>query len=129
MIGYLDSSALVKLVVEEPETEALGRTLEAWPELATSRLARVEVPRALAAKGGAAVEAGREVIDALLLVPLDDVVLDLAAALGPPVLRSLDAVHLASAISLGDDLGVLITYEERMLAAAGPVGVVVLAPR
>ena len=51
MIGYLDSSALVKLVVEEPETEALGRTLEAWPELATSRLARVEVPRALAAKG------------------------------------------------------------------------------
>ena len=68
-------------------------------------------------------------IDALLLVPLDDVVLDVAAALGPPVLRSLDAVHLASAISLGDDLGVLITYGERMLAAAGPVGVEVLAAR
>ena len=51
MIAYLDSSAIVKLVVEEPETEALGRTLEAWSELATSRLARVEVPRALAAKG------------------------------------------------------------------------------
>ena len=129
MIAYLDSSAIVKLVVEEPETEALGRTLEAWSELATSRVARVEVPRALAAKGEAAVEAGREVIDALLLVPLDDVVLDVAAALGPPVLRSLDAVHLASAISLGDDLGVLITYGERMLAAAGPVGVEVLAAR
>ena len=129
MIAYLDSSAIVKLVVEEPETEALGSTLEAWSELATSRLARVEVPRALAAKGEAAVEAGREVIDALLLVPLDDVVLDVAAALGPPVLRSLDAVHLASAISLGDDLGVLITYGERMLAAAGPVGVEVLAAR
>lgn len=130
MIAYLDSSAIVKLVVEEAETEALGRTLEGWSALATSRLSRVEVPRALAAKGGAAVGAGRAAIEALLLVPLDDVVLDAAAArISPPTLRSLDAVHVASAISLGDDLAVLITYDERMLAAAGPAGIEVLAPR
>jgi predicted nucleic acid-binding protein len=67
------------------------------------------MPRALATKGRAAVEAGRAAIDALVLLPLDDLVLDAAAALGPPDLRSLDAVHVASAFSLADDLGVLVT--------------------
>jgi len=81
------------------------------------------MPRALATKGRAAVEAGRAAIDALVLLPLDDLVLDAAAALGPPDLRSLDAVHVASAFSLGDDLGVLVTYDEPMLAAARHAGV------
>ncbi len=129
MIAYLDSSAIVKLVVEERETDALWRALERWPDRATSRLARLEAPRALATKGRAAVETGLAAIDALVLVPLDDLVLDAAAALGPPDLRSLDAVHIASAFSLGDDLGVLVTYDERMLAAARHAGVEILAPR
>jgi uncharacterized protein len=129
VIAYLDSSAIVKLVVEEPETKALWRALADWSERATSRLARVEVARALASHGDGAVEAGRAAIDALVLVPLDDVVLDGAATLGPPTIRSLDALHVASALSLGDDLGVLVTYDERMRAAAEAVGVEAIAPR
>lgn len=100
---YLDASALVKLVTDETETATLRAHLGRYAGRSTSRLAAVEVPRALARKGP-------------------------ASLLEPRLLRSLDAVHLASAISLGDELEVFITYDLRLADAARGAGLTVLAP-
>ena len=126
---YLDSSALVKLVVAEPESAALRRALRVEPERTSCVLARVEVVRAVRAHGPAAVARARRVLRTLDLVQLDDDLLDLAAMLGDGVLRSLDAIHLAAAQAWGDDLTAVITYDLRMAAAAEGIGLTVRMPR
>ena len=129
MIAYLDSSALVKLIVEEAESVALVDELSGWGEQASSGLARVEVVRAARERGVAEVRRAQQVIADLELVRLSDELLDAAALLDPLPLRSLDAIHIATAQSLGDALGALITYDERMLAVARSAGVPTLTPR
>ncbi len=126
---YLDSSALVKLVVAEPESGALRRALrrDAWR--VSCALARVEVMRAVRPQGAAAVTRARRLLRRLDLVQIDDELLDAAAALDPGVLRSLDAIHLAAAQTLGDELSAVITYDERMTAAARLLDFAVDAPR
>ena len=126
---YLDSSALVKLVVAEPESAALRRALRVEPERTSCVLARVEVVRAVRAHGPAAVARARRVLRTLDLVQLDDDLLDLAAMLGDGGLRSLDAIHLAAAQAWGDDLTAVITYDLRMAAAAEGIGLTVRMPR
>jgi len=129
LIAYLDSSALVKLFAEEEESAALRNELTRWPEQASSALARVEVIRVGRALGEEVLAAARLVLNDLRLVRLSDELLDAAALIEPLPLRSLDAIHVASAQSLGDDLGAMITYDERMLVAARSAGVPTLAPR
>ena len=129
MIAYLDSSALVKLFAEEEESAALRNELTRWPEQASSALARVEVIRVGRALGEEVLAAARLVLNDLRLVRLSDELLDAAALIEPLPLRSLDAIHVAAAQSLGDALGTMITYDERMLAAARSVGVPTLTPR
>ena len=126
---YLDSSALVKLVIAEPESAALRRALRVEPERTSCVLARVEVVRAVRAHGPAAVARARRVLRTLDLVQLDDDLLDLAAMLGDGGLRSLDAIHLAAAQAWGDDLTAVITYDLRMAAAAEGIGLTVRMPR
>src|SRR6266545_3674766 len=104
---YLDSSAIVKLVMPEPETKALRELLRFWPERVSSVVARIEVERVARRIGGGAVRRARSVLSRIALVDLDQPVVRVAAALDPPDLRTLDAIHLATAISLGEDLGVL----------------------
>jgi predicted nucleic acid-binding protein len=128
-VVYLDSSALVKLVVVEPESAALRRELLREPDRATCALARVEVVRAVRPHGSAAVTRARRLLRRLDLVQLDDELLDAAAMLDDGVLRSLDAIHLAAARTLGDELTTVITYDERMKIAAAAVGLPVSAPR
>lgn len=127
-VAYLDSSALVKLVVVEPESAALREAINPWSgALATSAIAHVEVPRAVFAAGAS----GNRVVlilASVATVPLSDSVIAAARRLQPPALRSLDAIHIASATSLGADLGVLITYDTRMQHAAAALGIAVLAP-
>ena len=125
---YLDSSALVKLVIAEPESAALRRYLRADPDRASCALARVEVLRAVRPHGGPAVTRARRLLRRLHLVQIDDELLDAAAALDPGVLRSLDAVHLASAQLFGDDLTAIVTYDKRMAAAAEVIDIAVTAP-
>lgn len=128
---YLDSSALVKLVLPEPETEALIEVLSGWPERVTSVLARVEVPRAVrrASAGEAAYSRAENVVARIGLIRLDEeMVLGAAARLDPPELRSLDAIHLATALSVGDDLGAMISYDARLAEAARRSGINTLAP-
>ena len=126
---YLDSSALVKLVVAEPESSALRRELRGEPDRASCTLARVEVVRAVRPHGAAAVTRARRLLRRIDLVQLDDELLDAAAILDGGVLRSLDAIHLAAAQTLEDDLDAVITYDERMTTAARLIGLTVRAPR
>ncbi|MBI2206820.1 MAG: type II toxin-antitoxin system VapC family toxin [Candidatus Rokubacteria bacterium] len=126
---YLDSSALVKLVVAEPESAALRRYLRDEPGRASCALARVEVVRAVRGHGPAAMTRARRVLQRLNLVPLDEELLDGAAALDPRVLRSLDAIHLAAAQLFGEELTAVVTYDERMAAAAAMIDLAVAAPR
>lgn len=125
---YLDSSALVKLAVREPESVALRRYLRRRRPLITSALARTEVARALLPLGPEAVRRGHEVLARVDQVRVNDRVLDAAGAILPVELRSLDAIHLATAQQLGADLARVVTYDERVTAAAKQLGLTVARP-
>jgi predicted nucleic acid-binding protein len=125
---YLDSSALVKLVVREAESAALAGHLADHPNRVSCALVRVEVPLAVRSHGRAAMDRARALLKTISLLRLDDSLLDAAAALGADGLRSLDAIHLAGATALGQGLTELITYDRRMTDAARDLGLVVAAP-
>ena len=129
IVVYLDSSALVKLVVAESESAALRRYLRAEPRRASCALAKVEVLRAVRLHGAAAMMRARRLLRRVDLVALDDELLDSAAVLDAGILRSLDAIHLAAAQTLAEELTAVVTYDERMTTAAGLLGLVVAAPR
>ena len=126
---YLDSSALVKLVREEPESVTLREWLEACSEAiwCSSALCRVEVPRAVAELGTDAHSRARDVLDDLVQLPLTEQTLDAAGAL-PGRLRSLDAIHLAAALRLRPHLTGVVVYDHRLLSAAGDLGLPVASP-
>jgi predicted nucleic acid-binding protein len=125
---YLDSSAIVKLAVREPESAALRRYLRRRSPYVASALARAEVARALLPLGAAAVRRGHDVLARIELVRINDRVLLAAGSLEPAEVRTLDAIHLATAQELGSDLGRFVTYDERMGAAAESLGWTVVAP-
>lgn len=131
---YLDSSALVKLVRVEPETDAL-RAFLADADLLSSELALTEVPRAI--RRAAALDrsiataplmtrAG-DVLDAVALLPVDRPLLAAAGALEEPVLRALDAIHLVAAIDLSP-IDAFVSYDERQSAAARLAGLRTVQP-
>ena len=126
---YLDSSAIVKLAVAEPESTALRRYLSRRRPLVSSALARTEVTRALLPAGAGAVARGEQVLRRVQLLRINDRVLSDAGRMQPPELRSLDAIHLASAMQLGPSLKQIVTYDERMADAATASGWAVAAPR
>lgn len=126
---YLDSSALVKLVVAERESAALRSYLRTQPHRASCALATVEVIRAVRPHGASAVTRARRLLRRLDLIQLDEELLESAATLAGTVLRSLDAIHLAAAQTLASDLTAVVTYDERMTAGAGTLGLTVHAPR
>ena len=128
---YLDSSAVVKLVQRESESDALlGFIADHKSDtLVTSALARVEVVRAVSGGGQRAIEQARRQLNRLDQIVLGSTLLDRAAALAPEVqLRSLDAIHLAAALTVGDDLRAVVTYDRRMADAAGALGLVAQRP-
>ena len=128
MALYLDASALVKLVLPEPETVALEQFLERDRAHASSAIVRVEVMRAAHANGSPVVRAqAREALRRLLVVSLDDGLLDKAAELEAP-LRTLDAIHLVSAELLGKELKAFVTYDARLFDAAVAAGLPAVAP-
>ena len=127
---YLDSSALIKLIVPEAEAAALRRILRLWPRRVTSAIATVEVTR-VARRYSAEAAAARRAEQALAqvgLIAVSDEILMRAAELEPITLRSLDAIHLASALSVGRDLGAFVTYDTDLAAAARALRFDVLAP-
>jgi hypothetical protein len=128
-LTYVDSSAIVKLAVAEPESLALRRFLSRRQPLVTSALARTEVARALMPSGPEAVSRGEEVLRRIELMRLNDRVLMAAGRMQPAELRSLDAIHLASAGLLGSLVKQIVTYDERMAVAGTAAGWSVATPR
>ena len=125
---YLDSSALVKLIVREAESAALADHLQRRPQRVSCALARAEVVRAVGAHGRESVTRARRLLERIGLLRLDDALLDAAAAFEGANLRSLDAIHLAAARTFGDELTELVTYDVRMADAAARAGLKVAAP-
>jgi uncharacterized protein len=126
---YLDSSALVKLVIPEPESEALRTEIALWERHVSSALVRAELVRACARVGVAARRVSERVVASLDLLAIDDAILDAARRLRPLQLRTLDAIHLASAQALGSALGAVVAYDMRLIAGARTAKLPTLAPR
>lgn len=127
-LAYLDSSAYVKLFVDEPESEALARELARWSAWTSSALLGLEAVRACRRLDPESATAAERSLDDMSLLPIDGAVLEAARRLAPAELRSLDAIHLATALSIGPDLGAVFSYDERLASAASASGLPVLAP-
>ena len=129
-VASADTSAVAKLVVEEAESAQLAAWLDSRPDapLVTSTLTRVELLRAARRRGGPTVPRAVALLAELAVVPLGDPVLEAAALLDPADLRTLAALHTATAALLGADLSALVTYDARMAAAAGAAGLPVASP-
>ena len=123
---YLDSSAVVKIVSREPETADMVRLVRADPSLVSSALAWTEVVRVVRMPGNTA--RAEDVLSGIALVPIDDGIIRSAATLAPPSLRTLDAIHLATVLSLGADVSHLMRYDDRLAGEAGEAGIDVIAP-
>jgi predicted nucleic acid-binding protein len=128
-IAYLDTSAAVKLLMTERESPALRRWLRRRPERASAGLLRVELIRVIRRAGlPRLIPEARKLLAGVHLIRLDDALLDRAADLDPTELRSLDSIHLAAAASLGDDLAAVVSYDDRLLAAAASLGLPTAKP-
>lgn len=128
---YLDTAALVKLVRREVESDALVDWIADRPDqlLVSSALAEVELPRALRRTEPDLLAAVPGVLGRIAIYEIDELVRTTAAAYNEPMIRSLDAIHLATADAvLGDDLTAFVTYDRRLLAAAEELGLAVAAP-
>jgi uncharacterized protein len=125
---YLDTSALFKLVRREAETDALSTWLlaRANSPIVTSALTRVELLQATRRLDSSPVGIATALLGGVDLIPINAVVIDVASELDH--LRSLDAIHLASALSINDSSLVLVTYDARLREAGLRVGVRVEAP-
>ncbi len=124
---FLDSSAIVKLAVDEYESGSLKRYL-GGETFASSAVARTEVIRAVYRREPSRVAIALDIVRQAQLIAVTTADLDLAARLDPASLRSLDAIHLAAAMRLGGELEAFITYDERLLAAAAALGMPVASP-
>ena len=127
---YLDASAFVKVVIEETETAAVRAFLaNRGVRRVSSALLRTESLRAIRHLGPDALATVREGLRRVDLIGIDDRILDAAGTLEPQVLRTLDAIHLATAMAVGDDLEAIVTYDERMVDAARLMGLSTATPR
>jgi predicted nucleic acid-binding protein len=118
----------VKLPLREAGHEALLEELAKWDGYVSSALLAVEAIRACGWYGDDYATDARAFLEGVALLPLDDAVLDEAASLDPAKLRSLDALHLATALSVGDEIGVFLAYDDRLVSAAVERGLLVSQP-
>lgn len=127
---YLDTSAFVKIVVAEPESSVLRAFLSRQPvRRVSSALLRAEALRAVRHLGAKALSRVRLALRRVDLIAIDDRVLDGAGVLEPAIIRTLDAIHLATALAVGDDLAAVVTYDERMTEGARHLGLPTATPR
>jgi predicted nucleic acid-binding protein len=125
---YVDTSALGRVLLREPDGPAVVRSLETFDHRVASRLLRVELRR-LALRHGT-LEAAAELLDTVSLVPVDETVLDRAETVAPPAVGTLDAVHLVTALHLADAgvLDTILTYDARLADGARQHGLTVVSP-
>lgn len=125
----MDSSALVKLVVAEAESDPLRRALGRDPDQVASAIVEVEVVRAVRRAAPGLVPQAQRVVAQLSVVEVTGSIRARAASLDPSALRPLDALHLATALEIRDEIDAMITYDARLAGAAVAAGLAVLAPR
>ncbi len=134
-ILYVDTSALLKLLVREAESTAIERELVRWPSLATSIVTEVELPRAVARarqdRPDAVIDGSlilQGVVSSAAIIELTEDIVIAARSVAPVHVGALDAIHIASALSLDKNLAGVATYDGRMADAVTRVGVNVIAP-
>ena len=127
-LAYLDASAFVKLVLAEPESQALDVALDDW-RWTSSALLEVEATLTVLRRDAGRLDALRALLGAVRMIEIDADVRGAAGDLTDPGLRSLDAIHLATALSLGDRCSAFFAYDERLIAAARAHGLTVTVPR
>lgn len=127
MNWYLDSSAILKLIFQEDESNALVRIIT--DQCATSSISRVEVLRVVQRTNPGSLGFAREELSKLILLPISEAIIRIAESFaGMATLRSLDAIHVASALLVQNSVGGLITYDEVMARNARELGLVVHSP-
>lgn len=127
---YVDTSALMKLIVSERESDAMRRWMDGTiGRVFASDLLRTEFLRVVRRAVPAREARARDVLDSVLLVKLTRATFDVASACEPRTLRSLDALHLASALEFGRELAGIVTYDERLAEAAEANGITAISPR
>ena len=127
-LAYVDASAFVKLFLLEPESEALSVATDSW-QLASSALLEVEAVLAVRRRKPDAETTVRAMLQGLELIDIDADIRRAAADVANPHLRSLDAIHVATALSLGDHCGAFFAYDQRLIAAAQAHGLTVSVPQ
>jgi predicted nucleic acid-binding protein len=125
---YLDASAAVKLVVSEPESSSVRTFLAGEVSRVSSRVLAVELIRAVIRGSPASLDQARSLLGVIEFIELDEEIAERAAGLKAPALRSLDAIHLATALALGEELDAFVTYDARQGAAARTLGLTVEGP-
>ena len=126
MIYYFDTSAVVKLVVaEDGSDDVYARWCEPGAVRVSSALLKAELLRAVRDASPETKRRARQVLAMIDLIVVDDAILETAAALDPSVLRTLDAIHVASALAV-EGLAAVITYDTRLAQAAANQGFAVL---
>ena len=126
-IAYADASALVKLVLIEAESPAVFHWFTQAPRIATSRIGVIEIHRATSRRPHDPAHRDR-VVDEVEVIEVNEAIARVAAMLQPPVLRTLDAIHLATALALVPDLDAFVTYDDRLADAARALGLPVVRP-
>ena len=128
--AYVDTSALVKLFKAERETEAFRTALADWPVQVASELIRVEAICTARRLGGQDfLQRASEALERINLIPISPEIIELATAAHTPPLRAMDAIHLATALMMRDDLGALFVYDNDLHAAAQAHHLNPLAPQ
>jgi predicted nucleic acid-binding protein len=127
--AYIDASAMVKFFISEPETPALTAAVGSeWPFLMASEILPIEAARAALRAGRPDLVPVTRWLQSVALLPLTDEIRKGAARVGPPTLRALDAIHLATALSASERIGAVLTYDKRLASACTDVGLRVVAP-
>lgn len=128
--AYVDASALVKLFKAEHETAAFRAALGDWPVQVASELIRVEAVCTARRLGGEGIlQRALAALERINLIPLSPNVIELATDAYTPALRAMDAIHLATALSMRNDLGAVFVYDSDLHAAAQAHGLNAIAPR
>jgi predicted nucleic acid-binding protein len=127
---YFDTSALVKLVFDETESAALAEWLTVRVDIpkGSSNLSTIELLRTCRRVDEDAVEGAKLLLGGIDFLPMDRAIVEEAATLVPTELRSLDAIHLASALSVKANLTALVAYDVRLCSAAAEAGIEVVSP-
>ena len=126
-LAYIDASAIVKLVLTEPESDEMARWYVESDRVSTSLVGIVETRRAVARRPHDSVHLER-VVSGIEVIGVTVRIGERAAAIAPPMVRTLDAIHLATAISIGTSLTSFVTYDDRLADAARALGLPVVSP-